>query len=81
MSSVARPLIALTVQADLPDGFDHPAQRAQQRGLACPVGAQHGSDAPFRDLQPHALQHRRRTVAGAELLHLEQRRHQPATPR
>ena len=48
MSSVARPLIALAVEADSPRGADHAGERAQRRGLAGAVGAEQRGDAAVR---------------------------------
>ena len=50
---------------------DQPAHGAQQRGLARPVGAEHGGDRRRRRVERHVVEGAHRAVRGRHALHVE----------
>ena len=57
MSSVARAPISVPCEPDRAGPPDHPAQRAERRGLAGAVGAQKRADPAVIDREADAVQH------------------------
>ncbi len=66
----------LTIQADRAARRGvHPADGLEQRGLACPVGADDGEDLPTLDIDVHTIDGREAAEVLADVTHLEDRGH------
>ena len=76
------PRDVLVLEGDAPAGGpDLPHQRAQQRGLAHAVVAEHAHDLAARDGEIDPVQDRDAAVAGVEAFDLKQGRKSPGRPR
>ena len=70
----------LAVELDAAAGLDHLAQRAQRGRLAGAVGAEDGGDVAGLEREVHVVQHLRRAVRRAQLVHFQELRHWRGLP-